>query len=106
MGAFLPSNVCHFDESAYLTRIICTSLKWEAWNRTVSSINIYRGFTEIRYTWKDKSIVSPRSLLGFAYDLTEESSLASNREGDGNTQNRIVNDRNVVAHQRHIQSIR
>ncbi|CAM4895504.1 unnamed protein product, partial [Rotaria socialis] len=64
--------------NAAQSRIICTRLTWEAWRRTLNSIDLKKGFTEIGYTWTDCSIVSPRTLPGYIYDPNKESKIQPN----------------------------
>ena len=90
--------------TATQSRIVCTRLTWEAWQRTLNSVDIQKGFTEIGYIWKDNSIVSPRTLPGYVYDPNEDSSLEPDLDDDENTQNQIANDANL-ANNEHTQMV-
>ncbi len=62
-----------------------------------------KGFTEIGYIWKDKSVVSPRTLPGYVYDPDQESPMQPD-DDDEDIQNRIANDANL-ANQQHTQML-
>ncbi|CAF4792445.1 unnamed protein product, partial [Rotaria socialis] len=87
--------------NAAQSRIICTRLTWEAWRRTLNSIDLKKGFTEIGYTWTDCSIVSPRTLPGYIYDPNKESKIQPN-DHDDDIQNHIANEANL-SNQQHTQ---
>ena len=89
--------------NASQSRIICTRLTWEAWRRTLKSIDLEKGFTEIGYTWKDGSVVSPRTLPGYVYNPDQELQMQPDNN-DEDIQNRIANDANL-ANQQHTQML-
>jgi hypothetical protein len=68
--------------SASQSRIICTHLTWEAWKRTLMSIDLKKGFMEMGYIWSDLSIVTPRTLPGYVYDPNEVAEIQINHEND------------------------
>ncbi|CAF3969647.1 unnamed protein product [Rotaria sp. Silwood1] len=86
--------------NAAQSRIMCTRFTWEAWKRTLKSIDIKKGFTEIGYIWTNNAIVSPRTLPGYVYDPNQE--YQSQSHGDDDIENRIANDANL-ANQEHTQ---
>ncbi|CAF3576218.1 unnamed protein product [Rotaria socialis] len=87
--------------NAAQSRIIYTRLTWEAWRRTLNSIDLEKGFTEIEYTWTDCSIVAPRTLPGYIYDPNKESKIQPN-DHDDDIQNHTANEANL-ANQQHTQ---
>ncbi len=89
--------------TASQSRILCTRLTREAWKRTLNSVDLKKGFTEIGYVWTDDSIVSPRTLPGYVYDPNQETQTESDNEGE-NDENRIVNDANI-ANQQHTEML-
>ncbi len=88
--------------NASQSRIICTRLTWEAWKRTLKSIDLKKGFMDIGYVWADHSIVTPRTLPGYIYDPNQQFERQSDDDDDDDTENRIANDA-VLANQEHTQ---
>ena len=86
--------------SASQSRIICTRLTWEAWIRTLNSLEIKQGFTDIGYIWTDNSIVSPRTLPGYSYDPNIELQIQFNANDHG--ENKIGDD-TTLTNQLHTQ---
>lgn len=87
--------------TASQSRIICTRLTWEAWVRTLNSVDIKQGFTDIGYIWTDNSIVSPRTLPGYSYDPNLEFQMQLDED---NVKNKIPSD-SMMASQQHTQVI-
>ncbi|CAF1509623.1 unnamed protein product [Adineta ricciae] len=79
--------------TASQSRVLCTRLTWEAWKRTLKSIDLKKGFLEIGYTWCNNSIVTPRTLPGYKYDpsCVPEIQLDDD-ENDNDTTTRIEED--------------
>ena len=76
--------------TAAQSRILCTNLTCEAWERTLKSIDLKQGFIDIGYTWSDRSAVTPRTLPGYTYNPDQE--LDNQSEEDEDVQSRIAND--------------
>ena len=81
--------------NASQSRITCTRLTWEAWRRTLKSIDLKKGFREIGYTWASDSIVTPRTLPGYIYNPDRDEDVRS--DDDDNHRNRIANDATLAS---------
>lgn len=82
-------------DNASQSRITCTRLTWEAWRRTLKSIDLKKGFREIGYTWASDSIVTPRTLPGYIYNPDRDEDVRS--DDDDNHRNRIANDATLAS---------
>jgi hypothetical protein len=87
--------------NASQSRIICTRLTWEAWKRTLVSIDLKKEFINMGYIWSDLSPVTPRTLPGYIYDPKEAMEIQLDGDND-DVENRISKEA-ILANEQHIQ---